>query len=119
MMADFNDRLESWKEIAAYLGRDLRTVMRWEKERSLPVHRVPGGGRAVVYAYRSEIDAWMNGSRAALAADSGGEASEPDRAGPAVTATIHNNLRRHGDAAMGSQQKSHGWRKVAVVALAV
>jgi hypothetical protein len=48
MMADFNDRLESWKEIAAYLGRDLRTVMRWEKERSLPVHRVPGGGRAGV-----------------------------------------------------------------------
>jgi excisionase family DNA binding protein len=74
-MADFNDRLESWKEIAAYLGRDLRTVMRWEKERSLPVHRVPGGGRAVVYAYRSEIDAWMNGSRGALAADSGFNAS--------------------------------------------
>lgn len=115
-MADFNDRLESWKEIAAYLGRDLRTVMRWEKERSLPVHRVPGGGRAVVYAYRSEIDAWMNGSRGVLAADSAREASEPDRPAPA---TIHNNLRRHGDAALGSQQKSRGWRNAAVVALAV
>jgi predicted DNA-binding transcriptional regulator AlpA len=115
-MADFNDRLESWKEIAAYLGRDLRTVMRWEKERSLPVHRVPGGGRAVVYAYRSEIDAWMNGSRGALAADSARESSEPDRPAPA---TIHNNLRRHGDAALGSQQKSRGWRNAAVVALAV
>ena len=35
------DKLETWKEIAVYLGRDLRTVMRWEKERSLPVHRLP------------------------------------------------------------------------------
>ena len=24
------DRLDSWKEIAAYLGRDVTTVQRWE-----------------------------------------------------------------------------------------
>jgi excisionase family DNA binding protein len=53
------DRLDSWKEIAKYLGRDLRTVRRWEHERSLPVHRVPGGGHAAVYAFRSEIDEWL------------------------------------------------------------
>ncbi len=34
-----NDRLESWKEIAAYLGRDARTVRRWEKNEGLPVQR--------------------------------------------------------------------------------
>lgn len=52
-------RLDTWKGIADYLGRDLRTVRRWEKERSLPVRRVPGGGRAAVYAFRAEIDSWL------------------------------------------------------------
>jgi len=73
MTADHNDRLESWKEIAAYVGRDLRTVMRWEKERLLPVHRFPGGGRAAVYAYRSEIDNWLNDSPESLAAETNSE----------------------------------------------
>jgi hypothetical protein len=36
------ERIESWKKIAAYFGRDERTVKRWEKERSLPIRRVPG-----------------------------------------------------------------------------
>src|SRR5258708_20579573 len=45
-------RLDSWKEIAAFFGRDERTLRRWEKETALPVHRVPGGakGRGVAYA---------------------------------------------------------------------
>ena len=34
------DRLDSWKEIAAYLGRGVRTVQRWEREEGLPVHRL-------------------------------------------------------------------------------
>ena len=51
------ERLGSWKEIAAYLERDLRTVRRWEREKGLPVHRVPGGERRAVFAYRAEIDA--------------------------------------------------------------
>jgi hypothetical protein len=52
-------RLDSWKTIAAYLARDLKTVRRWEVERGLPVHRVPGGGRRAIYAFRHEIDAWL------------------------------------------------------------
>jgi len=63
MSTNGNDKLETWKEIANYVGRDLRTVMRWEKERSLPVHCIPGGGRRAVFAFRSEIDAWLRGSR--------------------------------------------------------
>lgn len=55
-----NGRLDSWKDIAAYLGRDVRTVIRWE-ENGLPVHRVPGGKRQAVFAYRSEIDDWLLG----------------------------------------------------------
>ena len=54
-------RLDSWKEIAEYLGRDVRTAIRWEHERGLPVHRVPGERRGVVFAYTSEIDEWRSG----------------------------------------------------------
>jgi tetratricopeptide (TPR) repeat protein len=56
-------RLDSWKEIAAFFGKDVRTVRRWEAERGLPVHRVPGGrsGRnnSSIYAYASELQAWL------------------------------------------------------------
>ncbi len=53
------DVLNGWKEIAGYLGRDPRTVERWEKTRSLPVRRLPGSGRATVYALVSELDQWL------------------------------------------------------------
>jgi non-specific serine/threonine protein kinase len=52
------DRLESWKEIAAYLNRGVRTVRRWEAEEGLPVHRHMHRTLASVYAFKSEIDAW-------------------------------------------------------------
>jgi Tol biopolymer transport system component len=51
-------RLESWKEIAAYLQRDSTTARRWEKEEGLPVHRHSHKSRSSVYAYASEIDEW-------------------------------------------------------------
>lgn len=55
--------LESWKEIAAYLQRQAKTVRRWEKEEGLPVHRHSHKSRSSVYAYPSEIDAWRAGRR--------------------------------------------------------
>ena len=58
MNAQEPDRLESWKEIGAYLQRDVRTLGRWEKEEGLPIHRHTHRSRSSVYAYRSEIDAW-------------------------------------------------------------
>ena len=48
-------RLDSWKEIAAYLGRGIRTVQRWEAEEGLPVHRLPHGKAGSVFAY-PEVD---------------------------------------------------------------
>jgi tetratricopeptide (TPR) repeat protein len=51
-------RLESWKEIAAYLGRDVRTAQRWERRDQLPVHRLRHTKRGSVFAYPSELDAW-------------------------------------------------------------
>ena len=53
------ERLDSWKDIAAYLGREVRTVQRWAVARSLPIHRVPGGSRPRVFSHKAEIDAWM------------------------------------------------------------
>ena len=52
------ERLDSWKEIAAYLGRQVRTVHLWEKSEKLPVHRHIHNKRGTVYAFRSELDAW-------------------------------------------------------------
>jgi len=52
-------RLDSWKAIAEYLGRNVRTVTRWADERGMPLHRVPGGKRGAVFAFTAEIDAWM------------------------------------------------------------
>ena len=53
-----SDRLDSWKDIAAFIDRYERTAMRWAKEQGMPVHRLPGK-RGRVYASRSEIQAWM------------------------------------------------------------
>lgn len=52
-----NQRLDSWKEIAAYLKCSERTVRRWEGE-GLPVHRQPHKKKAGIYAYTAEIDTW-------------------------------------------------------------
>jgi Tfp pilus assembly protein PilF len=52
-------RLTTWKAVAAYIGRDARTAKRYELERGLPVHRLPGDGRSVVFAYPEELDRWL------------------------------------------------------------
>jgi Tol biopolymer transport system component len=49
------ERLDSWKEIASYLKRSVRTVTRWKMEQGLPVHRHKTG---TVYAYKTEVDTW-------------------------------------------------------------
>jgi len=53
-------RLESWKGIAAYLGRDVTTVRRWEKREGLPVHRLHHSRLGSVYAYTTELDVWRH-----------------------------------------------------------
>ena len=51
--------LNSWKEIAAYLDRGVRTVQRWERELELPVHRIGSGKRSPVYADVKELKFWL------------------------------------------------------------
>ncbi len=53
------DRLNSWKEIAGYLSKGVRTVQRWEAQMGLPVRRLGREGGEIVYALKSEIDAWI------------------------------------------------------------
>src|SRR5437762_6775919 len=55
-----NDRLESWKEIAAFLGRGVTTVQRWEAEEGLPVHRLPHAKKGSVFASKRELESWRS-----------------------------------------------------------
>jgi TolB-like protein/Flp pilus assembly protein TadD len=55
-----SDRLDSWKEIAAYLNRDVTTVQRWEKREGMPVHRHVHDSKGSVYGSRAELDAWVS-----------------------------------------------------------
>ena len=76
--------LVSWKEIASFLDRAERTVKRWERDRGLPVHRVPGGERGGVYAYPSELADWLRGKSSELEADDLAT-SDQETAGNAAT----------------------------------
>jgi TolB-like protein len=52
-------KLVSWKEIAAHLGREVRTVQRWENTEGLPIHRHEHQKKSTVYAYAGELDEWF------------------------------------------------------------
>lgn len=64
------DRLDSWKEIAAFLKRGVRTVQRWEREEGLPVHRHQHQKLGSVYAFESEVAKWWDSRRSSLDASS-------------------------------------------------
>src|ERR1700685_3229173 len=65
------DRLDSWKEIAAYLKRDVTTVQRWEKREEMPVHRHLHDRMGSVYASRADLDAWMRSRNLRLGQENG------------------------------------------------
>ncbi len=59
-MAEVNPAvLSSWKEIAAYLGKGVRTVQRWERELHLPIHRPVEHNARIVIAVPEELDNWI------------------------------------------------------------
>jgi hypothetical protein len=53
-------RLDSWKDIASYLKRSVRTVQRWERIEGMPVHRHAHSNGESLFAYTYELDAWRN-----------------------------------------------------------
>jgi TolB-like protein/Tfp pilus assembly protein PilF len=72
------DRLDSWKEIAAYLNRDVTTVQRWEKREGMPVHRHVHDKIGSVYASRAELDAWGRSRKLLAAQENADHAPAPD-----------------------------------------
>src|SRR5215469_1934658 len=80
---DAKQRLHSWKAIATFFECDERTVRRWEIERRLPVHRVPGSARGAVYAFTDELEGWLRQPQAAQSDlnDSGEEQGSSSKCG--------------------------------------
>jgi Tol biopolymer transport system component len=87
------DRLDSWKEIAAYLKRDVTTVQRWEKREGMPVHRHLHDRMGSVYASRAELDAWTR-SRNLPAAQENGNVALPEPPAPPPRPAIQTFLSR-------------------------
>jgi len=87
--ADKGMRLDSWKEIAVYLGKAERTVKRWEKERGLPAHRLPGSGNASVYAYTAELDYWLKSGTALESEPSREDPPEVPQENRSASRTLH------------------------------
>src|SRR3954463_9883815 len=77
---DSGDRLDSWKEIAAYLNRDVTTVQRWEKREGMPVQRHLHDRVGSVYASRTDLDEWARGRNVRVAQENGNHASSPSPA---------------------------------------
>ena len=69
--------LNGWKDIASYLGKSVRAVQRWEREHGLPVQRIKTPTGQIVYAFRSDIDAWRASHAPPADADDADQALEP------------------------------------------
>jgi hypothetical protein len=77
IMAVNADVLNSWKEVATYLGRGIRTVQRWERELGLPIRRPRGKSRSPIIAFRPELDRWLhNAPTAAIQQQEGSEKAD-------------------------------------------
>ena len=126
-----NRRLDTWKVIGAFFDRDERTVKRWEITRGLPVHRVPGAGRANVYANTEELAEWLNGTSVAAEPHSG---SNPGALSRVVVAEVETDARDNVDGfsvdrRLGERRSAEStprsslnwrlWREARYVAIAV
>jgi len=89
-----NDRLDSWKEIAAYLNRDVTTVQRWEKREGMPVHRHLHDRMGSVYAFRAELDAWARSRNLRAAQENGNNVPSPNPLTQPPRSTIWTSLTR-------------------------
>ncbi len=78
--------LSSWKEIAHFFGKGVRTVQRWEKTLDLPIHRPPGAPSNVVLARTSDLEEWMHRGAAARSAVSNGNGQGADSVVSAIAA---------------------------------
>jgi len=84
-----NDRLDSWKEIAAYLKKEVRTVQRWEKRLGLPVRRLVQGKQGTVFAYKSDLDSWWRESQSKIEDEEDKSDAGADSSGSNVVVLAH------------------------------
>jgi Tol biopolymer transport system component len=84
------DRLDSWKEIASYLKRDVTTVQRWEKREGMPIHRHLHDSMGSVYAFRADLDAWMHSRNLRAVQENGNNAlsTNPPAQSPPATSSF-------------------------------
>ena len=99
------DRLDSWKEIAAYFNRDVTTVQRWEKREGMPVRRHVHDRMGSVYAFRADLDAWARSRNLPAAQENGNDVLTPSLPAPSQVAPGSTSLTR--------------WKLVLAVAAAV
>jgi Tol biopolymer transport system component len=83
-----DDRLDSWKEIAAYLNRDVTTAQRWEKREGMPVHRHLHDRIGSVYASRAELDEWSRSRSLRAAQENVNEVSSSTPPAPLRSASV-------------------------------
>jgi len=107
------DRLDSWKEIAGYLSRDVSTVQRWEKREGMPVHRHQHDKLGSVYASRSELDAWWRGRGARLTVQ--------DPSGPIQESALGLQAEQQSSARLADagRWRTTPWFRAAIAAVAV
>jgi hypothetical protein len=55
------ESLKGWKQIASFLQTSVRNAQRWEQEFGMPVRRVPGRRRDLVFANAEELLRWQRG----------------------------------------------------------
>lgn len=90
------ERLDGWKAIAGYLGRDIRTVQRWELSEGLPVRRLEHRQRSSAYAYKADLDVWLH-ARSSSGEPVGGDTASEEPPPPVATPA-----RRHRFLAVGA-----------------
>ena len=108
------DRLDSWKEIAAYLNRDVTTVQRWEKREGMPVHRHLHDRMGSVYASRAELDAWTRSRNLRAAQENGNDAIPPDPPAPPPQPAISTS-RPDGELSCCWPQREPCWRSASIL----
>ena len=102
-VAERGVRLDSWKEIAAHLNRDVRTVQRWEKTAALPVRRLQKPGLRAVFAYTADLDEWLR-AQDLPAVEAAADAAAADVSADAVPAEVPATLRPRAFAASRLQR---------------
>lgn len=93
-MSGPEDRLDSWKEIAAYFNRDVTTVQRWEKREAMPVHRHLHDRMGSVYASRMELHSWARGRNLHAARENGSDVASAIPAAPPAASERLPSLKR-------------------------